>query len=114
MSTVTVENFRIIRSFVLKQGHRQTYCNMFNRNPHHAFSDFDVFLNPDVGQRNINCEPALSGFDALVIRDWKTEAIYYDVREDAEQGRLIVQSGTEAEIEKYFEAMLQVIGVQSP
>ena len=112
MSTLTIANFRAIRSFVLKRGDRQTYCNMYNRNPHYAFSDFDVFFNPDVGQRNINCDPELSGFDELVIRDWNTEPIYYDAREVAGQAQLIVQSGTEAALERYFGAMLRVVESQ--
>ncbi len=65
---VSVESFDRIVRFILERGDRLTWCNRFNTNPHYAFSNFDAFLNPDVGQKNINCDPALSGFDNLTIR----------------------------------------------
>lgn len=61
-------SFQRLVDFVLAHGDRQTWCNMYNHNPHYAFGPLDVFLNPDVGQRNLDCDPARSGFDVAVIR----------------------------------------------
>jgi hypothetical protein len=97
----TTAEFRAIRDFILRQGDRRTYCNMYNRNPHYSFDGFEAYLNPDVGQRNINCEPELSGFDQLVIQDWSTSTIYFSARESG--GALICEPG----IEVYFERMSQ-------
>lgn len=68
IQTITVERFDRLVRFVIERGDRQTWCNMYNDNPHFAFGALDVFLNPDVGQRNINCDPARSGFDEVAIR----------------------------------------------
>lgn len=65
---VSVESFDRIVRFILERGDRLTFCNRFNHNPHYRFSSFDAFLSPDIGQRNINCDPQLSGFDTLTIR----------------------------------------------
>ncbi len=68
MRALTPENFDRIVRFILERGDRLTWCNMYNLNPHLQLPGFDAFLNPDVGQRNINCDPERSGFDELVIR----------------------------------------------
>ena len=99
----SIEEFRRIRDFVLAQGDRMTWCNMYNDNPHYAFYGFDVFLNPDLGQRNINCDPAISGFDTLVIRDPKTKQ-YLHVRE--RRAALEIDPGAEP----YLDRMLAAIG----
>ena len=96
----TPAEFRAIRDFILRKGDRRTYCNMFNRNPHYSFDGFEAYLHPDVGQRNINCEPALSGFDRIVIQDWSASEIYFSAHES--DGALICEPG----IEVYFERML--------
>jgi hypothetical protein len=92
---MTVAEFAAIRGFILRRGDRQTYCNMYNHNPHYRFDTFDVYLNPDIGQGNINCDPARSGFDELVIRDQNSEPQYYHVKEDRERARLTIKVGSE-------------------
>lgn len=101
----TVAEFRALRRFILARGDRMTYCNMYNCNPHFAFEGFEAFLNPDVGQRNINCDPKLSGFDELVIYDWNSEPQYFRVKLRGEA--LICDDG----VESYFARMLKVIPV---
>jgi hypothetical protein len=61
----SVNNFEKIKNFVLKNGDRAFFCNMVNNNPHYKFDTIaDVYLMPEGGQKNINCDPALSDFDA--------------------------------------------------
>ena len=83
-SALTAETFVRVKQFVLAKGDKQTYCSMYNNNPHFAFSNMDVYLNPEGGQRNINCDPALSDFDEIVIRTRNMD--YYHVKH-APEGR---------------------------
>ncbi len=66
--TVTRENLIRIKHFILKNGQRETYCNMYNDNPAHRTKEFRFYLNPDSGQQNINCDPEKSDFNSLTIR----------------------------------------------
>ena len=65
---LTAAAFNQIKDYILVHGDRQTYCNMFNNNPHVALGDMDIYLNPDTGQQNINCDLKLSDFNHMVIR----------------------------------------------
>lgn len=76
---INVPNFNKIIKYILRNGDKETYCNMYNDNPHYTFQFFDVYLNPE-SQRNINCEPNLSEFDEIVIRDTNSKKIYYSVQ----------------------------------
>ena len=65
---ITRENLIKIQKFILKQGKRETYCNMYNNNPSSQTKNYRFYLNPDTGQENINCDPKKSGFHNLTIR----------------------------------------------
>jgi len=65
---ITRENLIKIQQFILKQGKRQTYCNMYNDNPASQTKNYLFYLNPDNGQMNINCDPTKSEFHSLTIR----------------------------------------------
>jgi hypothetical protein len=66
--TITRENLIEIQQFILHQGKRETYCNMYNDNPAYQTKGYRFYLNPDSGQKNIDCDPAKSGFHNLTIR----------------------------------------------
>jgi hypothetical protein len=95
---ITVNNFQIIKNFILKKGNRFTYCSKYNKNPYYRFKALDVFLNPEPGgpynhpQWNLNCDPALSDFDEILIRD--SEMNYYHFKLDKIHNniRLIIYS----------------------
>jgi hypothetical protein len=106
---LTVESFQSIKRFILEHGDRQTYCNMYNRNPHYRFRGFEVFLNPDVGQRNINCDPEHSDFDQMVIREESGEGRFLRVQVNPEGGGLKYQRQLEHLVTSRFEEMLQTI-----
>ncbi len=79
VSIMTRKNFIIIRDFVLNNGSRETYCNMYNNNPHYQFTDeFEVFLNPS-SQEYINCDAPASEFIEIVFRTTATPFKYYHV-----------------------------------
>jgi hypothetical protein len=70
-------NLIAIKQFILKQEHKETYCNMYNNNPFFAVKNYRFYLNPDPGpnghpQFNVNCDPQKTDFHTLVIRnmDW--------------------------------------------
>ena len=65
---ITRANLIRIKQFILKQGLRETYCNMYNNNPAFRTKSFSFYLNPDNGQENINCDTDKSDFHTLTIR----------------------------------------------
>jgi hypothetical protein len=78
-SAFTPQNLILLKNHILKKGDRKTYCSMYNNNPHLALSDMDLYLNPDVGQLNINCDPKLSDFHHVVVYD-RTANTYYGIK----------------------------------
>jgi len=73
------QDFERIKNHILSKGERETYCNKYNNNPHYRFNTFDAFLNPEIGQQNINCDTTLSDFNEIVIRDRNAEPQYYHI-----------------------------------
>jgi hypothetical protein len=61
-------NLDRIKYFILKKGLKTTYSQMYNDNPSYPTGHHDFYLNPDSGQRNINCDPKKSDFNILAIR----------------------------------------------
>lgn len=59
--------FEEMKSFILKNGTRQTFRNFDNNNPHYSFGAFVVYLGADIGQGNINNDPTISDFNQLSI-----------------------------------------------
>ena len=109
MLVLTVGGFERIKRFVLEQGDRRTYCNMYNCNPHYDFGEFHVYLHPATGQANINCDPALSDFRELVIQDY--DASYSSIRWEGRQ-TICHQSGERvafAVLERYISAIMRVV-----
>lgn len=41
-----LENVQKIKNFILRNGERKSYCNKYSHNPHLAFLEFGVYLNP--------------------------------------------------------------------
>lgn len=71
-------DFERIKTFILLNGDREGgYSNMYNNNPHYSFDNFETFLNPEIGQLNINCDPELSDFNEIVIRDQSSDPQYF-------------------------------------
>lgn len=66
--TITRDNLVRIKQFILKNGQRETYCNMYNNNPAYQTKSFRFYLEPDSGPQNLNCDPAKSDFNSLTIR----------------------------------------------
>ncbi len=74
---ISYHDFEKIKAYILSKGDRQTYCNKYNNNPHYSFPGFEAYLNPEIGQRNINCDPALSDFNEMVISDRRSDLPYF-------------------------------------
>lgn len=105
-SVLTKDNFLKIKNFILKKGKRETYCNMYNNNPAGYFGEFDVFLNPDTGQENINCQIGRSDFNYMVIR--RNEPIGY-FRISLENGNLVFKISEKTALESFFVKALNKI-----
>jgi hypothetical protein len=70
-------HFENIKTFILSNGDKETFCNMYSNNPHFSFTGFEAYLNPEIGQLNINCDPELSDFNEIVIRDQASDPQYF-------------------------------------
>lgn len=105
-AVLTVENFQRIKRMILARGDRRTYCNMYNSNPHIEVDGFHAYLSPDVGQHNINCDPARSDFDQLTIYDQSAgpDHQYCSTRIDGDA--LSFEPGSGSALERYFVALL--------
>ena len=55
---------------------------------------FETYLNPEIGQGNINCDPEISDFNEIVIRDQDADPQYYHI--------LIVRQGDLENKEIFF------------
>ncbi len=108
---LTAAAFNQIKDHILAQGDRQTYCNMFNNNPHVVLGDMDIYLNPDTGQQNINCDLELSGFNHMVIRarePWKYYRVQLNLKDTGPD--LIIQEGTNPdELSELFQEALSAL-----
>ena len=105
---LTAAAFNQIKDHILADGDRQTYCNMFNNNPHVTLGNMDIYLNPDTGQQNINCNLKLSAFNHMVIRT-RDPRKYYRVQLNlkATGPDLIIQEETDPEeLSKRFQEAL--------
>ncbi len=65
---LSMDEFELIKNFILKNKGRQTYRNYDNNNPHYAFIDFDIYLGADIGRKNSNNDPDISDFNELTIK----------------------------------------------
>ncbi len=74
------ENLTRIKKFIIAQGKRQTYCNMYNNNPFYSTKNYSFHLNPDTGQQNIDCQPDKSDFNDLTIHFSGDNDQYRNVR----------------------------------
>jgi hypothetical protein len=90
--TISRKNLVKIKEFILKQGKRETYCNMFNNNPAHRTKNYHFYLNPDTGQENVECDPAKSDFNSLTIRDPEGGKVQYRSVEFAGKGDIVVRA----------------------
>jgi hypothetical protein len=90
-SALTVSNFVKIRQFILVNGLSRTYSQMYNHNPFYGFTNFNTYLNPDVGQANINCDRTKSGFSYLVIQTSTPPYRYWDIIWNRKRNSLIVR-----------------------
>jgi len=101
---VSVQNFQKIKEFVLANGDKQSYSNMYNNNPHYVFKTFHVFLEPEMGQMNMDCNPEISDFDEIVVQD--ENGFTYIV---CRSGKVMYDKNHEKRIEGYFLEMLDYI-----
>ena len=74
---LSTDEFELLKSFIINNGDREVYCNMYNNNPHYSFDGFEAYLNPETGQANINCDTELSDFNELVVRDQDSYPKYF-------------------------------------
>ena len=71
----------------------------------------DIYLDPDTGQQNINCDPERSDFNTMVLRTRKPQRYYEVKRNGTGTGPdLIVAQGTDpTALRKQFQEALAEI-----
>ena len=76
-------DFKETVRFILENGDRQTYCNMYNNNPHYAVNDIQIYLNP-ISQRINFYEEDLSysvqDYDEITFDDWGPIPKYFRIQ----------------------------------
>jgi hypothetical protein len=72
-------NLIAIKQFIIKKGIRESISQMYNNNPAYHTKKFAFYMNPDTGQKNINCEIDKSDFQTLVIRRSENKNQYCDL-----------------------------------
>ncbi len=77
---LSVQEFEYIKNFILEQGDRQFYRSYDNNNPHYDFSTFHVYLNAEIGQKNLYNNSEISDFNEITIYDTGAEIQYYTIR----------------------------------
>jgi len=107
-SDLRKEDFVRVKRWILERGDRVTFGQMYNQNPHYTFGAVDAFLLPETGQQNINCDPRLSDFDAIVLRVVSVDGQRYaTVR--LEKDRVILQDPEGAPIvERHWGRVVEV------
>ncbi|MDR3273265.1 MAG: hypothetical protein LBT29_07280 [Flavobacteriaceae bacterium] len=64
--------FEEIVQFVLSKGDRETYCNMYNNNPHYNLNGIDFYLNPinqHINYFKENLSYTVSDYNEILIDD---------------------------------------------
>ncbi len=93
----SVQEFELVKSFILDKGDRRFYRNYDNNNPHYEFEGFHIYLNAEIGQKNLYNDPAISDFNEITLHDANSEVQYYTlkiVREgDIEKEEIFVDHG---------------------
>ena len=87
---ITRSSLMRIKQFILNQGLRQTYSNMYNNNPAYRTENFAFFLDPDSGQANMNCVLEKSDFHCLTIRGSESGSNQYRKVEFLEPGGIYI------------------------
>lgn len=77
---LSVKKFQDIVDFILKNGDRRTYCNMYNNNPHYKLERFDIYLNPinqGINWSEDRFSSVISDYNKIVIIDFESSATDY-------------------------------------
>lgn len=77
--TLLPAQFEKIKNFILKHGDQRTFRNFDCNNPHYSFGDFEAYLGADIGQGNINNDPAIADFNQLIIQHASSNILYYHI-----------------------------------
>ena len=97
----SVQEFEVVKTFILENGDRQTYRNLDNNNPHYSFDGFEAYLNAEIGQGNINNDPKISDFNEITLRDSDAMPQYYTIhivrKGDIENEEIVVFEGMKEE-----------------
>ena len=75
-----VNDFKRIVQYILDNGDRQTYNNMYNNNPHYSLKDFDIYLDPISQWINFRKEylsAEVNHYNRITIMDWNSKHVIY-------------------------------------
>lgn len=74
---LSYKQFEQIEEFILTKGDTQTYCNMYNDNPHYRINNIDLYLNPtfqllfkDTKEIKDSVKDEFEIYNTLVLRIW--------------------------------------------
>ncbi|MCF6361170.1 MAG: hypothetical protein L3J29_10475 [Cyclobacteriaceae bacterium] len=76
----SIQEFELVKNFILEKGDRRFYRNYDNNNPHYDFKNFQVYLNAEIGQKNLYNDPEISDFNEITIHNGNADIQYYTLR----------------------------------
>jgi hypothetical protein len=94
----SLAQFEALKEKMLKNGDRKTYRNYDNQNPHYILNDVDLYLNAEIGQKNINNDPKMSDFNEITVNDsinYVTFTIRIVREKDFENKQIYIHEGME-------------------
>jgi hypothetical protein len=94
----SLAQFEALKEKILKNGDKQTYRNYDGQNPHHILNGVDLYLNAEIGQKNINNDPEVSDFNEITVSD-RTHNMSFTIRivreKDFENKEIYIYEGME-------------------
>jgi hypothetical protein len=94
----SLDQFEVLKEKILKNGDTQTYRNYDNQNPHYILNGVDLYLNAEIGQKNINNNPELSDFNEITVND-SINHVTFTIRivreKDFENKQIYIHEGME-------------------
>ena len=98
---INKKDFEKIAEFILTNGDRQTYCNMYNNNPHYNYESINIYLNPISQKINLFCADSynVSDYNCIVIQDKNSTYLYYHIK--LQKNSVYIYNVYDNELESY-------------
>lgn len=77
--TFSMNDFEVVKAFILNNGDREVYRQIDGEHPHYSFDGVEAYLNSENIVKNPNNDPAISDFNQITLRDRNADPQYYTI-----------------------------------